>query len=1056
MKSLFDLYREHQGKVSDKWSIYLVEYDRLFSSYREQPVRMLEIGIQNGGSLEIWSKYFPNAQALIGCDINPDCAKLTYGDPRIKVVVGDANTDVSESVILGHSATFDLIIDDGSHTSSDIAKSFARYFRHLNDGGLFVAEDLHCSYWQEFEGGLYYPYSSMAFFKRLADVVNHEHWGIEKERRQLLQGFTEKFSIEFDEDELAKMHSIEFFSSVCVVRKHQASSNVLGERFIAGDQELVVPGHHGLSGSLQTRMSQASNSWAAMDLAPEETWQQLTRQIASLNQALAEGDLQVASLHQVVAERDRLINSVLSSSSWKLTRPLRWLGRHVRSWRLDLKAITRSISEVRSRKNVLAKIAEVYKSEGWHGVVFRVRRFLDRHSFQSSVSFNSNFKLPNDSLKKRSKEVVRHHQSVDIIVCVHNALDDVKRCLESVVCNTYPPYQIIIVDDGSSLETKEYLQSFVYGQSVTLIRNEEATGYTKAANTGLRATSGDFAVLLNSDTIVPPLWLDRLIECANSATEIGMIGPLSNTASWQSVPEILNERGDWADNPLPTGWAINDYSVEVARVSPRIYPRVGFLNGFCILIKRQLINDIGLFDEVIFARGYGEENDYSLRATERNWQLAVADDCYVFHAQSKSYSHERRAELARLAGLALAEKHGHARIEHNLSMTKSHPSMHYLRRRCSEIERMSSLAAEAQDRFEGKRLLFLLPAANSGGGGNIVLLEAACMRSFGVDAWVANLDAYRQHFEESHPDIDVPVFYLETPDALSKIAQNFDAVIATLYSTVFWMKPLLNTDRCPILGYYIQDFEPDFFREGSADYKAALASYTTIPELRQFTKTKWNQKRVHHKTGVLPTLVGPSLDIDRFHPAPISRAGEGNVNILAMVRPDTPRRAPLMTMSVLKRLARKFGLGVRITIFGVDARDPKFLNYSSDFMHFNLGAITSQSVATAFSDADVFLDCSVFQAMGLTAMEAMASGVAVVGPINGGLQEIIVDGYNGLLVDTQDEDAICAAAERLVTDNKLRKQIQQNALEVLSYTPIVSSVRILDCLFQDNKQFVEA
>ena len=76
MKSLFELYREHQGKVSDKWSIYLSEYDRLFSIYRDQPIRMLEIGVQNGGSLEIWSKYFPDAHVLVGCDINPDCAKF--------------------------------------------------------------------------------------------------------------------------------------------------------------------------------------------------------------------------------------------------------------------------------------------------------------------------------------------------------------------------------------------------------------------------------------------------------------------------------------------------------------------------------------------------------------------------------------------------------------------------------------------------------------------------------------------------------------------------------------------------------------------------------------------------------------------------------------------------------------------------------------------------------------------------------------------------------------------------------------------------------------------
>lgn len=358
MKSLLELYGEHQGKVSDKWLIYLAEYDRLFSGFRERAVRMLEIGIQNGGSLEIWNKYFPNAQVLVGCDINPDCAKLTYDEPRIQLVIGDANTDAVENKILGHSTNFDLIIDDGSHTSSDIAKSFARYFRHLNEGGLFVAEDLHCSYWKEYEGGLYYPYSSMAFFKRLADVVNHEHWGIAKERRQLLRGFSEKFSLQFDEAELANIHSIEFFNSACIVRKLQAVSNVLGERVIAGRHEFVVPGYHRLSGTASQTPSQASNAWATMIPAPEEAWQQLTGelsdrdslisclnqavaerdgQIASLNQAAAERDGQIASLNQAVAERDGQIASLgqnlkmmIASRSWRITWPLRWSALQVR------------------------------------------------------------------------------------------------------------------------------------------------------------------------------------------------------------------------------------------------------------------------------------------------------------------------------------------------------------------------------------------------------------------------------------------------------------------------------------------------------------------------------------------------------------------------------------------------------------------------------------------------------------------------------------------------------------------------------------------------------
>lgn len=100
MKALEQLYREHEGKVSDKWWAYLAQYDRLFAAYRERPIRLLEIWIENGGSLEIWSKFFVDAEKLVGCDINPDCARLRYDDPRIGLVVAGANTDEAQEQIL--------------------------------------------------------------------------------------------------------------------------------------------------------------------------------------------------------------------------------------------------------------------------------------------------------------------------------------------------------------------------------------------------------------------------------------------------------------------------------------------------------------------------------------------------------------------------------------------------------------------------------------------------------------------------------------------------------------------------------------------------------------------------------------------------------------------------------------------------------------------------------------------------------------------------------------------------------------------------------------------
>jgi O-antigen biosynthesis protein len=279
--SLRDLFAAHSGKVSDKWDIYISEYDRLFQPYRDNPVRLLEIGIQNGGSLEVWSKYFAKAKRIIGSDIDPACEQLTFDDPKIAVVVADANTDDAEQRVLAASNGFDLIIDDGSHQSSDIVQSFARYFKHLAYEGLYIAEDLHCSYWQDFEGGLYHPYSSIAFFKRLADTINREHWGVAKTRIELLVDFETEYQSKFDENALAQIHSIEFINSMCVVKKKRALSNELGTRNISGAVAVVDSNPVGLSGSSNSSPSQMQNPWSIAPDSIQESYAEENKNVVS-------------------------------------------------------------------------------------------------------------------------------------------------------------------------------------------------------------------------------------------------------------------------------------------------------------------------------------------------------------------------------------------------------------------------------------------------------------------------------------------------------------------------------------------------------------------------------------------------------------------------------------------------------------------------------------------------------------------------------------------------------------------------------------------------------
>lgn len=363
--TLNSLYEQQSGKVSDKWALYLREYDRLLGGYQALPIRLLEIGIQNGGSLEKWTKFFPHSTRLIGCDINPECGLLEYEDPRISVIVGDANENDTSQQIFDVCAEFEIVIDDGSHRSGDIVKTFARYFSHVRDGGVFIAEDLHCSYWRNYEGGLFDPMSSVAFFKRLADIVSYEHWGVAVERKSILASFTETYGDSFNEEVLSHIHSVEFINSICVVRKQAPADNVLGWRVVAGVSEQVYSGLKPLHLTPHVAVDESGNPWNDVKNLPENGMHLLMTELQALKStavkvksALEEAalrerasqerastiELECARLVQVAqaklnesiearreieADLERRHIHMLQSNSWRVTAPLRWLSSQI-------------------------------------------------------------------------------------------------------------------------------------------------------------------------------------------------------------------------------------------------------------------------------------------------------------------------------------------------------------------------------------------------------------------------------------------------------------------------------------------------------------------------------------------------------------------------------------------------------------------------------------------------------------------------------------------------------------------------------------------------------
>ena len=242
---------------------------------------------------------------------------------------------------------------------------------------------------------------------------------------------------------------------------------------------------------------------------------------------------------------------------------------------------------------------------------------------------------------------------IDIVVPIYNAPDDVRRCVESVLSCTPEPHRLILIDDASTdAGVRDVLREIQQrgDRHVEILRNERNLGFTGTANRGMMHSTAD-VVLLNSDTIVTPGWLSALTRCAASDAAIATVTPFSNNAEICSFPRFC-ENNAWPldRDPTPVARALADAAVPT-------YPDLPTGVGFCMFVRRTAIDALGTFD-MAFGAGYGEENDFCLRAASAGWRNVLADDAFVVHTGGRSFA-GRKAELGGRNLERLLERHPH-------------------------------------------------------------------------------------------------------------------------------------------------------------------------------------------------------------------------------------------------------------------------------------------------------------------------------------------------------------------------------------------------------------
>ncbi|MGV7223971.1 MAG: glycosyltransferase [Nitrospinales bacterium] len=239
------------------------------------------------------------------------------------------------------------------------------------------------------------------------------------------------------------------------------------------------------------------------------------------------------------------------------------------------------------------------------------------------------------------KQTVPENQFTSIIILTHNQLEYTKRCIKSIFKHTKETFELILVDNGSTDGTVEYLESEVIAQNtkvkgqkseirIKIIKNKENLGFAAGNNQGMTVARGQYILLLNNDVVVTPGWLDRMIVSLERHPQIGIVGPRSNYVSGPQLVSSISYNVD-------TLKGLTGYSENFAAEHKNEATRILRVVGFCMLIKRSVIEKIGGMDER-YGLGNFEDDDFSLRAALAGFESWMAEDCFIHHFGSRTFA----------------------------------------------------------------------------------------------------------------------------------------------------------------------------------------------------------------------------------------------------------------------------------------------------------------------------------------------------------------------------------------------------------------------------------
>ncbi len=618
---------------------------------------------------------------------------------------------------------------------------------------------------------------------------------------------------------------------------------------------------------------------------------------------------------------------------------------------------------------------------------------------------------------------------VDLVVPVYNSLHHARACLRSIMAHADVPCRLVVVDDCSDTHTGAMLRELLASAPETVrtryLRNERNLGYLQSVNRGLREGDAPVVILVNSDTLLTPGALGRVLAGFEKDPKIGVINPVSTWANWTRIP-------------FPEGANVYTLTDAVRRLGSGCLPDIRNASGFFFAMRRELLRDIGDFDEV-YGFGYWEETDFCMRALAKGWRVVVDDALYIFHHGWGSFQEEGRNEnmrrnreifMARWRKEFTDAETWWKRHDPVRPLSDALPGAFKVRpargapSESTILSRMEALKGGAQPRVtQGAsvagpvarpRVIYVLPAVALYGGIISVLQVVNELILNGFDANVATYGRVDEEMYRMFPMYFRP-WRFESMEQMVRCFPDCDLVVATAWETVYPITVLRELRPGLSAVYFVQDFEPDFY-VGERPDLVELADRTYYLVADQIVKTRWLARKLKPYGGRI-RRIPLGLNLDFFHDTGNQRPRQ----VLSLARPSSARRNFPMVREVYRRLSA-LRPDLTLALYG-DGVDPRSLDFPVKY-YGKLGRM--EDVARALNESLVLLDCSTFQGFGRPGLEAMACGTAAVLTREGGITQYAKHRWNCLLVDPEDPDDIVRAVLEMVDDVQLRERLIAN------------------------------